>query len=48
MGVLFGWLYVRFGRVLPLVIAHFLIDAAIFVGYPWAAASFPGLFGVAS
>ena len=46
MGMLFGWLYSRHGRVLPLVIAHFVIDAAIFVGYPWAAATFPGLFGV--
>jgi membrane protease YdiL (CAAX protease family) len=46
MGLLFGWLYSRYGRVLPLVIAHFVIDAAIFVGYPWAAATFPGLFGV--
>lgn len=45
MGMLFGWLYQRFGRLLPLVIAHFLIDAAIFVGYPWAAAAFPHLFG---
>ena len=45
MGLLFGWLYARYGRVLPLVIAHFVIDAAIFVGYPWAAAEFPGLFG---
>jgi membrane protease YdiL (CAAX protease family) len=45
MGMLFGWLYQRFGRVLPLVIAHVLIDSAIFVGYPWAAATFPGLFG---
>lgn len=49
MGLLFGWLYARprekhGGRVLPLVIAHVLIDAAIFVGYPWAAAAFPGLF----
>lgn len=40
MGILFGWLYSRYGRVLPLVIAHFIIDAAIFVGYPWAAATF--------
>ncbi|MCU1440223.1 MAG: family intrarane metalloprotease [Rhodoglobus sp.] len=48
MGLLFGWLYSRYGRVLPLVIAHFVIDAAIFVGYPWAAATFPGLFGVPS
>lgn len=46
MGVLFGWLYARYGRVVPLVIAHFLIDAAIFVGYPWAASAFPALFGV--
>lgn len=45
MGVAFGWLYTRYGRLLPLVIAHFLLDAAIFVGYPWAAATFPELFG---
>jgi membrane protease YdiL (CAAX protease family) len=44
MGVVFGWLYSRYGRVLPLVIAHFVIDTAIFVGYPWAASAFPGLF----
>ena len=44
MGVLFGWLYSRYGRLLPLVIAHVLIDAAIFIGYPWAAAAFPSLF----
>jgi membrane protease YdiL (CAAX protease family) len=46
MGVLFGWIYTRTGRVLPLVIAHVVIDTAIFVGYPWAAGAFPGLFGV--
>ncbi|HEV7741545.1 MAG TPA: CPBP family intramembrane glutamic endopeptidase [Pseudolysinimonas sp.] len=45
MGLIFGWLYSRWGRVLPFVIAHFVIDAAIFVGYPWAAAAFPALFG---
>lgn len=44
MGVLFGWLYQRLGRLLPLVIAHFVIDAAIFIGYPWALATFPDLF----
>jgi membrane protease YdiL (CAAX protease family) len=44
MGVIFGWLYTRFGRLLPFVIAHFLIDAAIFVGYAWAASAFPHLF----
>jgi len=43
MGILFGWLYTRTGRVLPLVIAHAIIDAAIFIGYPWAAAMFPAL-----
>ena len=46
MGLIFGWLFARWGRVLPFVIAHFLIDAAIFVGYPWAASAFPTLFGV--
>jgi uncharacterized protein len=44
MGVIFGWLYWRFGRLLPFVIAHFLIDAATFVGYGWAKAAFPHLF----
>jgi membrane protease YdiL (CAAX protease family) len=48
MGVLFGWLYTRYKRVLPLVIAHFIIDAVVFVGYPWAASAFPALFGVPS
>ncbi len=33
MGVLFGWLYTRWGRVTPLVIAHFLLDVGAFVGY---------------
>jgi membrane protease YdiL (CAAX protease family) len=46
MGLIFGWLYTRWGRVLPFVIAHFVIDAAIFVGYPWAATAFPELFSV--
>lgn len=33
MGVLFGYLYNRLGRVMPLVIAHFILDAVVFVGY---------------
>ncbi len=45
MGVLFGWLYTKYGRLLPLVVTHFLLDAAVFVGYAWAYASFPSLFG---
>ena len=48
MGMLFGFLYSRSKRVLPFVIAHFVIDAAIFVGYPWAVSTYPELFGVAS
>jgi membrane protease YdiL (CAAX protease family) len=47
MGLLFGWLYSRTKRVWPFVIAHALLDAAIFIGYPWAAATWPELFGVA-
>jgi membrane protease YdiL (CAAX protease family) len=46
MGLLFGWLYAKTGRLLPLVIAHVVIDAAVFIGYPWVAGAFPVLFGV--
>lgn len=45
MGLLFGWLYSRTGRVLPLVVAHTLIDITVFVGYPWAVVALPDLFG---
>ena len=48
MGLVFGWLYTRTGRVLPLVVAHLLMDAAVFVGYPWAATTFPAAFGLPS
>jgi membrane protease YdiL (CAAX protease family) len=44
MGVLFGWLYSRYGRLLPLIVAHALIDSIVFVGYPFAAALLPDLF----
>jgi uncharacterized protein len=33
MGLIFGWWFKRTGRVLPLVVAHFLLDAFSFVGY---------------
>jgi membrane protease YdiL (CAAX protease family) len=33
MGLLFGWLYTRWGRVTPLVIAHTILDVVAFVGY---------------
>lgn len=45
MGVVFGWCYKRWGRVMPLVIAHTLLDVVAFVGYPLAAALWPGVFG---
>jgi membrane protease YdiL (CAAX protease family) len=33
MGIIFGILYRRWGRVTPLIVAHTLIDAVTFVGY---------------
>ncbi|MEO3759917.1 CPBP family intramembrane glutamic endopeptidase [Mycobacterium sp. B14F4] len=37
MGLVFGYVYVRTGRLWPLIIAHALIDAVAFVGYALAA-----------
>jgi uncharacterized protein len=48
MGIVFGWVYSRTGRVMPLVIGHTALDAVIFVGYPWAAAEFPEILGLPS
>lgn len=45
MGLVFGWCYRRWGRVMPLVVAHTLIDVIAFVGYPLAVALWPALFG---
>ena len=45
MGVVFGWCYRRWGRVMPLVVAHTVIDIVAFIGYPLAVALWPGLFG---
>ena len=33
MGVVFGWFFLRTGRVMPLIIAHTLLDVVAFVGY---------------
>ncbi len=33
MGLLFGWLYRRWGRVTPMIAAHTLLDVGAFVGY---------------
>lgn len=35
MGLLFGWLFTKWRRTTPFVVAHFLIDAVAFVGYFW-------------
>ncbi len=46
MGVVFGWLYTLRPerRVIPFVVAHFAIDAVVFVGAPAAANAWPELF----
>jgi CAAX protease family protein len=44
MGVVFGWFYTRWGRTMPLVIAHWVIDIVSFVGYPLAVGWWPELF----
>ena len=48
MGVVFGWCYLRWGRVMPLVIAHWVLDIASFVGYPLAVLWWPALMTPAS
>ncbi|MCV7283083.1 CPBP family intramembrane metalloprotease [Mycolicibacterium flavescens] len=37
MGVVFGYVYLRTGRLWPLIVAHAVIDAVAFVGYALAA-----------
>ncbi|BBY45100.1 CAAX protease [Mycolicibacterium celeriflavum] len=37
MGLVFGYVYLRTGRLWPLIIAHAVIDAVAFVGYTLAA-----------
>lgn len=41
MGLVFGWVYLRWRRVMPLVLAHALLDTVAFVGYPLAAPFLP-------
>ena len=45
MGVVFGWAYQRWGRSLPLIVAHLILDIVSFAGYPIALALWPELFG---
>ena len=44
MGLIFGALYLKTRRLLPLIVAHIAIDVAAFVGYPLALELFPGVF----
>lgn len=46
MGIVFGWCYRRWGRVMPLVAAHVLIDIVAFVGYPLAVTWWPAAFAL--
>lgn len=41
MGLVFGYLFIRTGRVAPMVIAHTVMNSAVFVGYPLVADLFP-------
>lgn len=41
MGLVFGWAYKKWGRVMPLVLAHFILDAVSFVGYSLIGNSLP-------
>ncbi|UOR00669.1 CPBP family intramembrane metalloprotease [Leucobacter allii] len=45
MGLVFGWAYRRWGRALPLVVAHWILDIVSFAGYALAMAWWPQLFG---
>lgn len=33
MGLVFGWVYLRWKRVMPLVVAHIILDLVSFLGY---------------
>ena len=33
MGLLFGWLFKRWGMVMPMIVAHAVIDTVAFIGY---------------
>lgn len=48
MGVVFGWCYIRWGRTMPLVVAHWILDIVSFVGYPLALAWWPALLAPAA
>ncbi|MCQ4627841.1 CPBP family intramembrane metalloprotease [Corynebacterium sp. CCUG 65737] len=43
MGVVFAWFYARTGKVWPLILAHFLIDAVAYIGYLFLDLSWLGI-----
>lgn len=43
MGVVFGYVYRRWGRIAPLVVAHTILDIVSFVGYDVVKSIWPGL-----
>jgi membrane protease YdiL (CAAX protease family) len=45
MGLIFCWLYRRWGRVMPLVVAHAVIDAVAFAGFTALAGHLPSWLG---
>ena len=46
MGLIFGWIYARTGRLAPLIIGHTVIDIVAFVGYPLAVSFMPEILGI--
>lgn len=46
MGLIFGWAYRKWGRVMPLILAHFFLDAVSFVGYALLAKQLASLGGI--
>ena len=45
MGLIFGWIFAKKGRLAPLIIGHTVIDIVAFVGYPVAVSFLPEIFG---
>lgn len=45
MGLIFGYIFAKTGRLAPLIIGHTVIDIVAFVGYPVAVSFFPEILG---
>ena len=45
MGLIFGYYFMRTGRLAPLIVAHTAIDVVAFVGYPVAVSFYPEILG---